>query len=55
MQSETTIALTLAAPKIGKPQPRTENLVLPSPPYATPSPLNGERAGVRGVTNPSHG
>ena len=55
MQPEITITLTWAAPKISQPQPRAEILVCPSPHRATPSPLNGPRAGVRGVTDPSHG
>jgi len=40
------------ASTMGKPQPRSKNLLRLSAHHATPSPLNGERAGVRGVTNP---
>jgi hypothetical protein len=36
-----------------KPQARAKTLLCPKPQPATPSPLNGERAGVRGVTDPS--
>jgi len=35
-----------------KPQPRAKTPLRPNPHPVAPSPLNGERAGVRGVTNP---
>ena len=51
--SRCAVRCLFTASTIRKPQPRAENLLRPSPHHATPSPLNGERAGVRGVTNPT--
>jgi hypothetical protein len=42
----------ITVPATKKQQARAKTLPRPNPLHATPSPLDGERAGVRGVTHP---